>query len=335
MAAQGTGQHKAKDHVADLTPVLKGDRPAHAEHTGASVSAVLSQLGETLYEWDLETDRIRWAGNAAAVLGLADLGKASTGRKYAALVDPESLTDRHQAVLNGIGVDSGEGVAYDIVYALKLETGRPRIWVQDFGLWFADAEGRPYLARGILRLQRNRPTISTPQAGGLPRRAAFLRIVENVLCVARHYRTDFAFAILSVENLAGLALAEGPAALERAEEAIERRLRRSVRGGDPTGWLSDHEIGLALRIGHEDETRPALMRIVEALSQEIAVDRGRFTPEIAAGILFVPGEAETLSTCVEGAREALARARRAGPRGMAFSRATPGDTPAEKQAAKD
>lgn len=309
---------KAEGDVEGLTPVLKGEARSRARQPGASVSALLSELGETLYEWDLETDRLRWAANAGAVLGADDPARFSTGRKFGALVDPESLTDRHQAVMNGIGVDRGEGVAYDVVYALKSGPGRTRIWVQDYGLWFADDSGRPYLARGAIRIVRHKPVIVTPSSAGLHRRADFIRTLDNVLSVARHYRTAFAFTIVSIGNLQRFGLSEGGDALQRVEETIERRLRRSVRGGDPAGWLSDHEIGVAFRIGHELETGPALTRIVETLREEIVADRVSFAPDVAAGSVLVPEQGDNLATCCDLARVALAKARKASGVRIAF-----------------
>lgn len=309
---------EAAGDLSDLTPVLTGEGSGRTRSAGAAVSTLLTELGETLYEWDLETDRLRWAANAGDVLGIEEQGRLASGRKFSALVDPDSLTDRHQAVLNGIGVDSGDGVAYDIVYALKSGHGRPRIWVQDYGLWFADEAGRPYLARGAMRLVRHRPAITNPSGSGLPRRGDFLKTLDNVLAVARHYRTAFAFTVITIGNLQRLGFTEGADALGRVEETMERRLRRTVRGGDPAGWLSDHELGLALRIGHEQETGPALTRIVDALGEEIATDRMRFRPDIAAGAVIIPEQAESLAASCDLARVAAARARKGGARRFAF-----------------
>ena len=52
-------------------------------------------------------------------------------------------------------------VAFFILRVVRptLASTRPRMWVQDYGLWYADETGRPYLARGSVRLVRQRPTM--------------------------------------------------------------------------------------------------------------------------------------------------------------------------------
>lgn len=101
--------------------VLRRPRDS-ARASGASAQDVLTTIGETIYEWDLLSDRIRWGGNAADVLGIADMRALSTGGAFGSLLHPDSVTDRHQAVLNGVGVDYGGGVPFDVTYAIRLQT---------------------------------------------------------------------------------------------------------------------------------------------------------------------------------------------------------------------
>jgi diguanylate cyclase (GGDEF)-like protein len=288
----------------------------------ASAQAILTAVGETVYEWDVKSDRLRWGGNAGEVLGLRDMRAVASGAAYDALVDPESVTTRHQAVRNGLGIDYGSGVPYEISYALKLPRhGAIRsIWVNDCGLWFADADGNPSYAHGVVRLTRSQATRpATAAAPELPRRTEFLKLLENVLAVARHYRTRYAFVGLSFDNLPMVADAFGPAALDEAETVVIGRVRGALRGGDLAGRLSDSEMGLILKVGDEKEATHAIERIVRAVGDEmVATSAGPIGALVSAGIVMIPAGAGNVEDCVARARRAQREARSRGPGQHAF-----------------
>lgn len=69
---------------SNASPADGSDRRRGDDADGpASLRAVLSSIGETLYDWDLASDRITWGANAAAMLRVADVAVLGTGRAYA------------------------------------------------------------------------------------------------------------------------------------------------------------------------------------------------------------------------------------------------------------
>ena len=84
---------------------------------------VLNDIRETVYQWDVKDDQLVWGRNVARVLGAETAEKLDCGRAFDALVDPESLTDRHQTVCNSIGIDYGNGVPYEVEYRLRMADG--------------------------------------------------------------------------------------------------------------------------------------------------------------------------------------------------------------------
>src|ERR687886_241690 len=52
--------------------------------------AILTSIGEVVYDWDVTTDRISWGVNAADILGAADLSVLSSGRELALATEPGS-----------------------------------------------------------------------------------------------------------------------------------------------------------------------------------------------------------------------------------------------------
>jgi hypothetical protein len=83
----------AAAHTQSPASVLEfGHSASHAQ--GATdpterpldVEEVLASVRETAYPWDLASDRIEWAANAQAVLGLPGREAIAKGRAFALLV---------------------------------------------------------------------------------------------------------------------------------------------------------------------------------------------------------------------------------------------------------
>src|SRR5665648_1055203 len=60
-----------------------------ADEAPLDLEQLLTTVRETAYRWDFASDRIDWAANAEAVLGVPGIDKIAKGRAYALLVDPE------------------------------------------------------------------------------------------------------------------------------------------------------------------------------------------------------------------------------------------------------
>ena len=114
---------------------------------------ILEFVGQTVYDWDLHSDRISWGPNAASVLGLA-LDAIGTGRAFAECLSPDSESSRHEAIVRATAIDAGTSASFQIYYGLN-PPDRPRdvtIWVEDAGRWFAGPDGRPARAHGLVRV---------------------------------------------------------------------------------------------------------------------------------------------------------------------------------------
>ena len=103
--------------------------------------AILSSVGEAVYDWDLLTDALRWSPDAARLLGVDDLEGFVTGRGFHAMTAGASAYTRRDAILGGDRSDTGNGVAYQIRYGLQTGDTRRIVWIDDTGRWFAGAAG--------------------------------------------------------------------------------------------------------------------------------------------------------------------------------------------------
>ncbi|MBZ8132860.1 diguanylate cyclase domain-containing protein [Afifella sp. IM 167] len=316
----------ASAYVPDLTPVMNADADDDRPAPGATAQAILTEIGETVYEWDLVSDRLRWASNAARALGIPELKDISTGKRFDALVDPDSLMNRTQAVRNAIAIDYGQGVPYDLTYALNCDdaSGHHRIWVRDRGRWYAGHSGEPVLARGAVRVQPRQDSEAAPEPASrtLKDRADLLRLLEDTLVVSRHYQVPFVFALVSIDNLKLATETYGPQVIDPILNAIALALSRTVRETDLIGKLAEGEIAIVLNRVEPGEAEAALQRLAESLKGASVPLRDRvLLPVTSVGAVSLKGgEAESLRQCLDAARRALSRAQEAGGGHLALDR---------------
>jgi hypothetical protein len=111
----------------------------HSDHPAANPNAaeILNSIGDAAYQWRLDTDALVWSGNAASVLGIADIGDIASGKAYARRIDAEGGQSRLDAINQAGQSDTGAGVPYQVQYALKHGGADANVWLEDTGRWFA------------------------------------------------------------------------------------------------------------------------------------------------------------------------------------------------------
>lgn len=103
------------------------------------------------YVWDIESDRIEWQPEAAAVLGLPDLKAVETGEAFASRIVGEHEPAWRAAVLGArASAPQPQGIGYRTQFALRPNETDPEIWVCDDGRWWPGADGRASRAQGVL-----------------------------------------------------------------------------------------------------------------------------------------------------------------------------------------
>src|SRR5262245_1574341 len=106
----------------------------------AWLEQAIDASGDILYEWDLASDAIAWAGR---VEGLFAGAAPRTGAAFRALVNPQDLPARAEALETG--------AAFDCEYRLRTEDGEFG-WVHDRGASIFGFDGTPQRIVGSLRL---------------------------------------------------------------------------------------------------------------------------------------------------------------------------------------
>ena len=260
---------------------------ADAADTAVDTIAILTAVEEVTYEWTIADDRLSWDANALAVLGVGSLEEIATGRRFAGLLDPQATGSRYDAVLGGKLTDDGSGVRYETQYALLPDGPRGRrLMVEDVGRWYADGEGRPARACGVVRIitdryereQRLAFLSRYDELTGYLNRAYLLSKLSEALSGAKRARAPFTLMIIAVDNFRAINEAYGFEVADQMFATIAHRIKSSLREGDAIGRFSGNELGVIVQNCGERDMHIAAERFHAAVRKEVIVTEAGSSP---------------------------------------------------------
>jgi diguanylate cyclase (GGDEF)-like protein len=281
-------------------------------------TAILGSIGEVAYEWRLDTDELTWSANAAAVLGVADIGDIATGKAYARRVDAEGGQSRGDAVQEVQQSDAGGGVPYQVQYALKRGEGLEKFWLEDTGRWFAGPDGRPLRAPGNVRAlgerhERERKLAQLAKFDALTgelNRACLIEMLGTTLDDALRFRGSCGFLLVAIDHLGRLNEAYGFDTTEEVIAQVARRIRARLRGKDHLGRFSGNKFGVVMTSCTPDELSVAADRLLAGVRDEtIVTAAGPVAVTVTIGGVTAPRHARTVSEILSRAQDALHAAR--------------------------
>ncbi|MBZ9939357.1 GGDEF and EAL domain-containing protein [Mesorhizobium sp. BR1-1-16] len=287
----------------------------------APIEAVLAHIGQAAYRWSIPNDDIVWSLGAAEILGVADVAAIATGAAYEALADAGNPVSRRD-ILKGVGHDAGEGVGYQIEYAIRPSgpTG-PVLWVEDTGRWYADGARRAVRAEGVIRIINERHAREQRLAfltrydadTGLFNRAYMMDLLRATIEDAQKFRKAAAFLLIAIDDLSLINEAYGLKAGDRALVAVAHRIRGRLREGDAIGRYSGGKLAMLLMNCDEHEIEVAAERFLSVVREDvIATSEGTFAITVSIGGVSIPRHGRGREDCVERAQEALDLARTEG-----------------------
>jgi diguanylate cyclase (GGDEF)-like protein len=276
---------------------------------------ILRSIGDVAYEWRLDTDVLNWAANAGPVLGV-DPAEIASGRAYASRVDAEGGHGRSDAIFGSKLNDQGEGVAYQMEYALKGD-GKA-IWVEDTGRWFAGPDGKPRRAHGIVRAIDERHEVERrlsqlakfdPLTGEL-NRAYLTEVLTSTLDETVRFRGSCGFLLIAIDYLGRLNDAYGFDTTEDVIAQVAKRIRARLRGKDHLGRFSGNKFGVLLTQCTPDELSVAAERLLAGVRDEtITTPAGPVAVTVTIGGVTAPRHARTVAEIFTRAMDALHAAR--------------------------
>jgi diguanylate cyclase (GGDEF)-like protein len=278
---------------------------------------ILRSIGDAAYEWRLDTDALTWSGNAAAVLGIADISDLANGASFTRRTDATGGQSRVDAIAKSGLRDGGEGVAYQVQYAFKRGI-EERCWVEDTGRWFAGADGKPQRAHGTLRVidarqARERDLIQRArfdQLTGELNRTSLMEVLSSTLDDAIRARGSCGFLLVTIDHLARLNESYGFDVTEHVIAEVARRLRARLRGKDFLGRFSGNKFGIVLTSCTPDELAVAADRLLTGVRDEaIVTPAGSAAVTVTIGGVTAPRFARTVPEILSRAQDALTTAR--------------------------
>ncbi|MDO9414212.1 MAG: phosphodiesterase [Pseudolabrys sp.] len=292
----------------------------HFEQTAGVPDAaeILRSIGDAAYEWRLDTDVLTWSGNAAAVLGIADINDLSSGASYARRSDASAGGQcRLDAIQQAGARDGGEGVAYQTQYAFKRGI-EERVWVEDIGRWFAGLDGKPQRAHGTVRViearhARERDLMQRARFDSLTgelNRTALLEVLTSTLDETIRNRGSCGFLLVTIDHLARLNESYGFDVTENVIAEVAKRLRARLRGKDFLGRFSGNKFGIVLTSCTPDELAVAADRLLTGVRDEpIVTPSGSAAVTVTIGGITAPRFARTVSEVLSRVQDALTTAR--------------------------
>lgn len=304
---------------ADHPRARHGKAPAAASSRCAATldtASILTSVGEAAYEWQIDSDVLRWESNALAVLALRDPRLIATGRAYAGLLDAANAETRSDTVMRSKERDDGAGVPYRVRYCLSAGPRSPKQWLEDTGRWFAGADGRPVLAHGVIRSIANPCDQDIVDRAG-PADAAGWIIREHVtgplnvaLQEAMHLRTSCGFMIVAIDGLNLINESYGYDIADEVIDAVASRLRTRMRSEDCIGRFASAKFGLVLKNCSPDDMAHAAERFLSAVRDDVVMTAAGPVPAtVTIGGVTAPRHAANVHEILARAQEALDRAK--------------------------
>jgi diguanylate cyclase (GGDEF)-like protein len=283
---------------------------------------ILTSLEHTGFVWDIAADTMTWGPGVTALLPDFPADVLASAGELAKRIEP-AASARADAIANATARDAGEGVPYQVEYGLRMAASAPLVWIEETGRWFADANGQPAYAHGVMRAINERHardeqllqlSQQDPLTGELNRTRLIAALAEAIE-EANRYRASFSFMVVAIDHLSRVNDSFGFDVADEVIHEVATRLRARLRGGDVLGRFSGNKLGLILKNCSMDDMKVAAERFLAGVREEVVPTKsGPVSVTVSVGGVNVPRYARVTDDVISRAQEALemAKARRAG-----------------------
>ncbi|HET7669047.1 MAG TPA: EAL domain-containing protein [Burkholderiales bacterium] len=296
----------------------EAERAAMRERDHALVSA----LGEIIYEWRPPTDVFSWEGDYTRVLGYSDEEIGNDGASWDGRVHPDDLP----GALAELEAVRRERRNYDLQYRLRRRDGR-YVWVHDRGVCTFDADGRLVRVIGVLAdvdsrkqaEQRIEHLANHDALTGLPNRTLLRDRVEQAISRARRVSGHVGLMFVDLDQFKLVNDSWGHLAGDALLLEVGRRLRETVRDGDTVARLGGDEFVLLLpELTRPGDASVVASKVAEALAKPMVIEGREMRTSASIGIGLFPGDGADLESLLQCADAAMYRAKEAGRSNFQF-----------------
>jgi diguanylate cyclase (GGDEF)-like protein len=281
-------------------------------------STILASLGQAAFVWDVATGAMSWSSHVGAVFSDIPREALSSAAEFAKLLEP-SHTVRSEALGLSPAMHGGDGAPYRVEYGVRASTSAPVLWIEETGSWFADADGRPVRAHGIVRINNERHARDEqllklsrrdPLTGELNRTHLIAELAETVE-QSQRFRSSCAFMLIGIDHLARINDAFGFDVADAVICEVARRIRERLRSGDVLGRFSGNKFGLILKNCTVDDMTVAAERFLAGVRDDVVPTRsGPVSVTASIGAVSAPRHARSAEEAINRAHETLDGAKR-------------------------
>ncbi|WP_158809653.1 bifunctional diguanylate cyclase/phosphodiesterase [Beijerinckia sp. L45] len=294
--------------------VMASTFSAH-DDSGGGTGGTRASAQDVTYDWDLATDAITWGATLPEVIGFADPQSLSTGLGYAEHLSAESASSRYEAIMASGGCDAGGGVVYQVVYGLSADprAAGATIWIEDTGRWFADANGRPGLAHGVIRAVTERheaerlQTLAAqrdPLTGAYNERH-FIDHINRHLTLSGRKNTTFAVLLGEVVVSRRGQAVDTAEVLDDAISAAASRIRQQMRANEALARYDETRLAMLLENCNGEQMATAAARLIAAANFGADAAADGVSVSMHVGGVIAPLHGRTPTAIMRYAHEAM------------------------------
>jgi diguanylate cyclase (GGDEF)-like protein len=289
-------------------------------------STILASLGQAAFVWDIAADAIAWSDHPSSVFPDIPAAALASGTEFSRLIEPVQSIRSDALTASPLARESS-GAPYRIEYGVRTSSSAPMLWIEESGVWFAGADGKPIRAQGIVRRDNERHARDEqlmrlsrhdPLTGELNRTHLVAALAEAIEEAVR-FRSSFAFMLIGIDHLSRINDAFGFDVADAVISETARRIRARLRAGDVLGRFSGNKFGVVLKNCTVDDTNVAAERFLAGIRDEVVPTKsGLVSITASIGAVSVPRHARDAEEAVNRAQETLdaAKRRRAGSLGL-------------------
>ncbi|MEG6507880.1 bifunctional diguanylate cyclase/phosphodiesterase [Methyloligella sp. 2.7D] len=286
-----------------------------------NVEDVLDSMDETVYRWNVETDEMSWASNAASVLDVPDMSEMTSGRAFVLRVDADQAGERFDAMTGAGPAIPNSTFRYRTSYRFLPEgrRGTKARWLEEVGLCQLGPEGKLAFVQATLRVvddwsekeQRLHFLSSHDELTGQLNRTRLTEQLSELLANPRPGGSQAAFLLIAVNDLSLINETYGFDIGDQVIAVVGRRLARVVRGKDRVGRFASNKFGILLDNCPGQGIALIARRIMAIIADHaIETSSGAVTATVSIGAVRLPEDASNAQLASGRALQALEQARR-------------------------
>lgn len=305
------------------TPATSADTERLLKESEQRLQLVVQQTGQMVYDYDLRTGTITWAGATSEITGYcAEELAAMNIKEWAEHIHPE---DREEALSLLDQARKSRG-RYSVDYRFRRKNNS-YIHIRDNGAFLLDEEQIPFrmigsmaditeqkIAEDIIRHQAHHDGLT-----GLPNRTLVLDRIDLALAHARRVDEGFAVLFLDLDRFKPINDTLGHGVGDGLLIAVAQRLVGSLRPDDTVSRNGGDEF-IVLLPGIPDAPSAGIVaeKILHELGKPFFIDGFELHISASIGIAVFPSDGKNAEEIIRNADVALYRSKEAGRDRYAF-----------------